>query len=419
MPILPILNCGASGIDTKLTGMKKRVFIAAHYLEIGGAEISLIGLLQAIDYSRCDVDLFLYQHTGELMTLIPKEVRLLPEISAYAQFESSLRQTLFSRYWRIGLARLKSKWQYHWFRKSHDCPDNNAYFQYLADNVTPLLPPLDYLGEYDLAVNFIGVMNVIRDKVKAKRKVAWIHTDYSKISVNARMELPVWSSFDEIVSISDASTESFLNIFPTLKGRVSVMENILSPTFVRSRAEMGHPDGMQVKDGEVCLLSVGRFCKAKNYDNLPFILKRIRENGVNARWFVIGYGGDEALIRQRIKDACMQDYVEILGKKDNPYPYIKACDWYVQPSRYEGKSVTVREAQMLGKAVIVANYSTAKSQVKNCVDGMIVPQGTSECGDAMARIIEDDKLKTKIEHYLLANDYGNEAEINKFYKLLG
>ena len=228
---------GASGIEPLHIMTKKRIFIAAHYMEIGGAEISLIGLLQAIDYARYDVDLFVYRHTGELMGFIPPQVNLLPELPIYSQFETPLRQTLFSRHWRIGLARLKAKWQYRRFRKSHGCKEGNAYYQYLANAVTPLLPSLYDLGEYDLAVNFIGMMNIVRDKVRAKRTATWIHTDYTNISVNAELELPVWGSFDHIVSISDACTASFLKIFPTLAPKVCLIENILAPAFVRRRAD--------------------------------------------------------------------------------------------------------------------------------------------------------------------------------------
>lgn len=398
--------------------MKPRIFIAAHYLEIGGAEISLIGLLQAIDYSRYDVDLFLYSHVGELMDLIPREVNLLPEIPIYTQCERPLKHTLFSRYWRIGLARLKTKWQYRQFAKSHECLDNNAYFQFLANNVTPLLPSLDDLGEYDLAINFIGLMNIVRDKVKANKKVTWIHTDYSKIGVYPELELPVWNSFDKIASISEASTDAFVQVFPSLKEKVVVIENILSPGFVRSRAEKESAEGMIKKEGEICLLSVGRFCTAKNYDNLPFILKGIREQGINAKWYIIGYGGDEPLIRQKIEQAGMQDYVIILGKKENPYPYIKVCDWYVQPSRYEGKSVTVREAQMLCKPVVVTNYPTASSQIQHGVDGIIVPMDIPGCVEKMVETLNNDKLKCSIVGYLKTHDYGNMGEVEKVYKFI-
>lgn len=403
--------------------MKPRIFIAAHYLEIGGAEISLIGLLQAIDYSRYDVDLFVYHHVGELMRLIPKEVNLLPEIPIYAQFERPLKHTLFSRYWRIGLARLKTKWQYCQYAKNHECPDGNAYFQFLANNVTPLLPSLDYLGEYDLAINFIGLMNIVRDKVRAKKKVTWIHTDYSHISVYPEMELPVWDSFNHVISISDDVTKTFLQIFPSLKDKIVVIENILSPEFVRQRAELMSRQElaleMPMNDDYLNLLTIGRFSPPKKLEEVPAICRGIIEAGVNVRWYIIGYGGSDDYIRREIEREGMQENVFLLGKKENPYPYIKACDWYVQPSRYEGKSVVVREAQMLCKPVIVTNYPTAPSQIQQGVDGVIVPMDIPGCVAQMVETLKNDKLKCSIVEYLRTHDYGNMGEVDKVYALLG
>ena len=116
----------------------------------------------------------------------------------------------------------------------------------------------------------------------------------------------------------------------------------MSSEFVRKRAnETEVTSEIPKKKGRVNLLSVGRFTDAKNYDNVPDICKRVRKQGIDLYWYIIGYG-DGTLIRQKIKEAGMEDYVVILGKRMNPYPYMKACDIYAQPSRYEGKSVTVR-----------------------------------------------------------------------------
>lgn len=167
------------------------------------------------------------------------------------------------------------------------------------------------------------------------------------------------------------------------------------------------------------LLSIGRFCHAKNYDNVPDITRRIVEAGyTDLRWFLIGFGGDEPLIRSKIAEAGMEDHVIILGKKDNPYPYIKACDIYVQPSRYEGKSVTVREAQILYKPVVVTNYPTAKSQIREGIDGIIVPMDNEGCARGIADFIANDRLRADIINYLHSHDYGNEHEVEKIYKLL-
>ena len=95
-----------------------------------------------------------------------------------------------------------------------------------------------------------------------------------------------------------------------------------------------------------------------------------------------------------------------------------ACDWYVQPSRYEGKSVVVREAQMLCKPVIVTNYPTVPSQIQQGVDGVIVPMDIPGCVAQMVETLKDENLKNSIEGYLRMHDYGNMGEIEKIYKLI-
>jgi glycosyltransferase involved in cell wall biosynthesis len=399
--------------------MKQRIFFAIHYLELGGAEISLIGLLQAIDYSRYDVDLFVYSHQGELMRHIPKSVNLLPEIPAYAYIERPMKDVLRKGLFGVVYGRLKAKYMFRQYVKHNHPKDGSAIFQYVMNGVEPYLPPLHRFGEYDLAVSFLTPHNIVLNKVLAKRKVCWIHTDYSKIDVNAELELPVWRGYDHIVSISSDVTKAFLNVFPTLKDKMVEIHNILSADFVRSRA--GEMTAEEVakeiprEEGVINLLSVGRFTHPKNYDNVPDILKNI--NG-NVKWYIIGYGGDEPLIRQRITEAGMESKVIILGKKENPYPYIKACDLYVQPSRYEGNAVTVREAQILGKPVVVTNYPTASSQIQDGTDGIIVPMDNDGCAKGIARFLQDKPLQERITTYLQAHNYSNTSEVEKFYYLL-
>ena len=396
--------------------MKKRIFISMHYLELGGAEAALIGMLQAMDYDHYDVDLFLHSHQGEMMQFIPKEVNLLPELKKYSMIEKPMAEALRAGCFRVVLARLKAKWQFRRYLKRKGLKESAASFQYVGNAVTPILPSLAYLGEYDLAISFLNPHNIVRDKVKAKKKICWIHTDYTRIDVNAELELPIWASYDHVISISPDVTRTFLQVFPSLKDKIVEMENILSTEFVRKRAEEFDASAELAGDG-LKILSVGRFCEAKNYDNVPDICRRIRERGINLRWFLIGYG-DDSLIRQRIQEAGMEEYVTILGKRSNPYPYIKACDIYAQPSRYEGKSVTVREAQMLCKPVVVTDYPTAKSQIKHGTDGVIVPMDNEGCAKGMVDYIHNKLLQHRIVEYLQQHDYGNVGEIDKLGRVL-
>ena len=407
--------------------MKKRIFIAIHYLEIGGAEMSLIGLLQSFDYCKVEVDLFIYRHQGEFLAMIPKEVNVLPEIPAYAQIEAPMKESIQEGFWRIVYGRLKAKWEHRRFVKQNHPIDGGAIFGYIAKNVTPYLPDINPDTYYDLAISFLTPHNIVLQKVKARKKACWIHTDYIKVAVNAELELPVWDGYDHIVSISEEVTASFLKVFPTLKDKIVLIENILSERFVRERAKMEIQTDIHkvspYNDTTLNLLSVGRFSYAKNYDNVPDICKRINHQlsiihyPLRVCWYLIGFGGDEALIRQKIQEAGMEDHVIILGKKTNPYPYIKACDIYVQPSRYEGKSVTVREAQILCKPVIVTNYTTAPSQIKDGIDGVIVPMDNTKCADGIVKFIKNKDLQSQIIDYLQTHHYGNEEEVEKVYQL--
>ena len=462
---------------------KKKIFIFNYFMYIGGAESALLGLLNAIDYAKYDVDLFLAMHVGEFMTLIPKEVNLLPEDSRYAGYACPLRKVLFSKNFMIGLARLKAKRKYRTYIKNKGVNESASSFQYVVKEMMPYLPEINPRHEYDLAISFIAPHNIVAEKVRARKKICWIHTDYSVVDVNTEFELPVWSAYDYVISISPDVKKTFLQVFPSLSNKIVEMENILSPEFVRKRSEEfnvnlnlnpnefralkarrgarasanedanpnnnnnnnnnfpltanrsplnhkhndNHNDNDNNNSSIINLLSVGRFCEAKNYDNVPDICQRINimlnenedENEkFSVRWYIIGFGGDEELIRLRIEEAGMQDHVIILGKRTNPYPYIKACDIYVQPSRYEGKSVTVREAQMLCKPVVVTNYPTAKSQIQDGIDGKIVPMDNEGCAQGLAEFIMNTELQKQIIEYLMTHDYGNMGEVDKLYKLI-
>lgn len=398
--------------------MKKRLFISMHYLELGGAEISLIGLLQALDYSRYEVDLFIHRHQGELMQFIPKEVNLLPEIPAYACIESPIKETLIKGKIGVAYGRLRAKWRARKYLPKDPLKPQHSVFQYIAQEVEPYLPSLNKYGEYDLAISFLQPHNYVLSKVKAKKKACWIHTDYTKVEFDADAELPIWASYDHIVSISPDVTKSFLQVFPSVKSKIVEIENILSSDFVRRRADEKNVSAeMFKKNGIVNVLSVGRFTDAKNYDNVPDICRRIRKKGIDLRWYIIGFGND-VLIRQKIQETRMEDYVIILGKRSNPYPYIKECDIYVQPSRYEGKSVTVREAQMLCKPVVITEYPTAKSQIQHGVDGIIVLMNNEGCAKGIVDFIKDVNLQQQIVKYLQTHDYGNANEVKKLYELI-
>lgn len=429
--------------------MKKRIFIAIHYLEIGGAERSLIGLLNALDYTKYEVDLFVYEHRGEFMDMIPKQVNLLPEIGSYAAIEKPLKEVIKSGHFGIALGRLLAKRKGKRFAQQHPGKESIAVFQYVHTYVTPLLPSLHKYGEYDLAISFLIPHNIVRDKVKAKQKWAWIHTDYSFLEMDTEIELPVWSAYDKIVSISDDVTKGFLSKFPSLENKIILIENILSEQFVREQAGDGlkfkddslkckveslkcnvdglgpntlnlkpstlnpHPSTLHLTPSTINLLSVGRFSYAKAFDRAVHICKAIIDKGIDIRWYIVGFGGEEEKIKMVIHETGMEERFILVGKQLNPYPFIKACDVYIQPSRYEGKAVTVREAQILCKPVVITNYATASSQVEDGIDGIIVPNDIEGAAEGIAAFLQNKQKQQEIVAHLQNHHYGNEDEVKK------
>lgn len=400
--------------------MNPYIFIHIHYLEIGGAETALIGLLQALDPQRVAVDLFLNDHRGEMMRFIPEWVNVLPPVPAYTMIERPIREVLKRGDFRLVCARLWAKILFAGYARKKHPKDRSAIFGYVGRCVTPVLPSLKRLGRYDLAISFLTPHDIVLRKVEAKKKICWIHTDYTQIDVNANMELPVWQGYDHIASISGDVTRSFLSCFPSLKDKIIGMENILSPRFIWERAaETPVPSEMTKESGETLLLTIGRYSYPKKIEEIPVICRLLMEKGLRVKWYIIGYGGSDEYIRKAITQEGMAERVVLLGKRANPYPYINACDWYVQPSRYEGKSVTVREAQILRKPVIITAYPTAPSQVKDGVDGVIVPLPVGECAERMAAVIQDKALRESIVEYLSSHDYGNGREEEKLYRMTG
>lgn len=396
----------------------KKILVFSHAMEIGGAERALIGLLETIDTTKYQVDLFLMRHEGELMKYIPEGIRLLPENRQYSCLAVPFGLVLKRCCFGVSFGRFWGKWKATQRVKQLGLTgENDVALEYSHKYTAPFLPMVSR-ETYDLAISFLTPHYYVAQKVKAKKKIAWIHTDYSIVATDRESQLHMWDAYDWIASISDRVTESFLKAFPELEKKILLIPNIMPMRYLEGMTREFSAEQEIPHDGSIRLLSVGRFCTAKNFDNVPDICRRLREKGHNVKWYLIGFGGSEALIRQRIIEAGMQDTVIILGKKENPYPYIADCDLYVQPSRYEGKCVSVIEAQILHKPVVITNYATSGSQLRDGYDGIIVPMDNAGCAEGIAAVIENPQLQKQLMENTKQQDYTNAAEIHKLYQLI-
>lgn len=396
----------------------KKILIVSQAMEIGGAEKALLGILENIDLTKYEVELFLLRHTGELLKDIPSCIKLLPEIPEYASLAKPMKDNIECGEIGVAIGRIYGRIKATIFGTVNRIRHIDAIQDLYSHKYTVRYMPMISDEEYDLAVSFLAPHYFVSKRVKAKKKIGWIHTDYKTLEIDKKSELEMWSTYDYIASISDDVTESFLHSFPSLKEKIILIENIMPCSIIHRQAKEFSVEGEMPDDGSVKLLTIGRFTYPKRMDEIPVICQKIRESGVNAKWYLIGYGEDEDIIRRKIAESRVEDSVIILGKKENPYPYIKATDVYIQPSRFEGKSIAVREAQIFHKPVIITNYSTANSQLEDGVDGVIVPMEENACAAAIAEVLKNKNLLNALSQSTKTRDYVGAEEIKKLYSVV-
>ncbi|MGU8226585.1 glycosyltransferase [Clostridium perfringens] len=395
----------------------KKVLIGSFDMEVGGVERSLISMLDNFDYDNHEVDLMLYSHTGDFMPLLNNKVNLLKEDRKYSTFRKSIVETFKQGNILLGSSRVLARIFANLKGKINKTNEYGVYqMQLMWKYCLPFLPKIE--KEYDVAISYLWPHYFIAEKVKARKKIAWIHTDYSTIETDVNLDLKMWDKFDHIIAVSEECKNAFLKKYPTLNKKIRVIENITSPEFIKKMAEENLEEEIW-EENIFKILSVARLSHAKGIDRAVKALKVLHERGLtNIKWYVVGYGGDEEIIRKLIEENNLQESFILLGKKVNPYPYMKRCDLYVQPSRYEGKAVTVGEAQILGKPVMITNYTTAKSQVKEDFDGYICDSTIEGIADGIEKLFGDKALRDKLSCNCKKSDYKNFNELNKLYKLI-
>jgi glycosyltransferase involved in cell wall biosynthesis len=396
----------------------KKILISSYDMEVGGVERSLISMLGNIDNSRYKIDLMLFKHQGDFMNLLPQNSNLLPEVPQYSTFRKSIVETFRDKHYSIGFSRILSKIRTNLVNKTKRF-EEPGYFQMqiMWKYALPFLPEMKQ--EYDVAISYLWPHDFVAEKVHAKKKLGWIHTDFSTIETDIKLDLKVWNKFDHIIAVSEECKNSFVRKYKDLEEKVIVIENITSPKFILEMSE-GNVTNPMLFDTRFKLLTVARLSHAKGIDQAVKALKILIDKGIrDIVWYVVGYGGDEDFIKKLIAQNNLENSFILLGKQTNPYPFIKACDLYVQPSRYEGKAVTVTEAKVLGKPILITNYPTAKSQVEHGLDGVICDLSIAGLSEGIEKMYNERDLRTKLISNLNEMDFSNNDELNKLYNQIG
>jgi glycosyltransferase involved in cell wall biosynthesis len=394
----------------------KKLLIVSFDLEVGGVERSLISLLNELKGAPYSIDLFLYRHTGEFMKLIPEHVHLLPEIQEYTTFRKSIAEVFKDKNYMLANARLKAKWKaaVYKIRLSLNEPGYRQMQDMWMASLNHL-PPLE--GQYDLAVSYLWPHYTVLDKVNASNKAAWIHTDFSTVEVDSARDEKMWSRFDTIIGVSESCREAFLKVYPALSEKTVVIENMSSPESIELEADRETAVNMD-KEG-FKIVTIARFSYAKGIDLAIEAVHILGTRGVSDfTWYMIGYGGDEPKLKELVKHYGLEDRIIFLGKKINPFPYLKLADLYVQPSRYEGKAVTVTEAQIMKLPILITKYPTASSQVEHGKNGYITDLSPEGIAEGIAHLKQDDQAREALKQACTISSYSSKKDLDTFHSLV-
>lgn len=395
--------------------MKKNILFIMSNLWCGGAEKALISLLENIDYEKYKVDLFLFKHEGMFLKSLPKEVNLLPEEPNYKYFDMSIKNALpillRNRQIKIAIARIL------YFIVERIEKNKNILSQRVWKYVSTSFKKLD--KEYDLAIGFLEKNPIFFcvDKVYANKKVGWIHNDYEKLGIHYKIDCKYFDKLDRVFTVSDECLNILKRRFPQYNDKFRVMHNIIPERTIK-RLSTEIVEDIKFNNKCINIVSIGRLTYQKGFDIAIDACKILVDKKYKIQWIIIGDGEERKLLQHKLEENNLTNNFILIGLRDNPYKYVSNSDIYVQPSRFEGKSIAIDEAKILAKPIVTTNFSTVVDQIENNKNGIIVEKTAESIAEGIEKIIIDNNLKNNLIGNLIKEENRSANEINVFYDVL-
>lgn len=334
---------------------KVKIAIIHGSLVIGGAEKALINMLRYIDYNKVDITLWVKDDKGPLHNQIDPRVKIeYWGERLQADYKNVLMNyikdgRIVKAIYSIGCRLLSRLFVNDWH-------NNLKYY------IKSMMP--SKAQNYDVVISYQSLVKeeimILSYFLKGEKKIGWIHGECKH---NA--EDPYFKSFPieygkmhSIFCVSESVKQIFLDKYPNLKNAVRVMYNLQNYSEIMRLSE----EDVGNIFGQLTLVTVGRVSKEKGQDMIPYIARGLKEKGYEFVWYIVGDGKQREGIEQKIQEFHLEKYVILLGSKSNPYPYIKNCSIYVQPSYTEGFCLTTFEAKILKKVIVLTDVPGMREQ---------------------------------------------------------
>ena len=400
--------------------MSKKVLFVINTLGQAGAEVALLELLRSMDPAEYDISLYVLMEQGELLSRIPEHVRLLndryEEVSVLGREGSGkmvstvlralvTRGTIFRRfpYLVSNLAAM--------IRRGRIWPDK-LLWRVISDGAKRLEET------FDLAVAYLegGSAYYVADYVKARKKAAFIHIDYGQAGYTRKLDQDCYLRYDSIFTVSGEVKEHFLAAYPECGRRTEIFHNQMDQEEIKRRSrEVG---GFTDSYSGIRILTVGRLTYQKAYDYAITALKLLKEEGYPVKWYILGEGNQRTVLEKKIEEYSLQEDFLLPGAVANPYPYYAQTDIYVHATRFEGKSIAIQEAQILGCPIIASDCSGNREQIVNGADGLLCDLDPETIKESIAVLIKDEEKRKALGRAAADKNNSYKEDMQMLYALM-
>ena len=280
-------------------------------------------------------------------------------------------------------------------------------------------------GDYDVEIAFLEgpITRLFSTKNLKTKKISWIHNDISQVfgkgikaKLKKRLDEKIYSKFETLVFVSKDNLKNFEKTYPDIKNNKEVIYNYINKAQVIEKAKEEQKEKFDTKF--INFVTVARLVPQKGIDRLIKVHSKLLKDGLFHNIYVIGDGPEKEKLQELIKKENVDETFNLLGKKENPYPYIKNADYFCLLSQFEGYGMVLEEAKILGKPIIITN-TAAREAVENYGNAKIVENTEQGIYDGIKEIIKNYNLKEENDSLKKKLEYNNEFIIEQIEDLIG
>lgn len=396
----------------------KKVLFVINTLGGAGAEKALLELLRKFTPDQYEIDLYVLLEQGELISQVPEYVNVLnrkytAESVLSTEGKKELNRKVFKRLFIHGALFKNIPYLIRntaaMIRRKKIYADK-LLWRVMSDSGMKLDK------NYDMAVAYLegGSTYFVHDHVRAEKKFTFLHVDYQYAGYSRELDRDCYLDFDRIFTVSGEVKTIFDRVYPECRDRTFVFHNLIDREKIRKKAEL--PGGFSDTYDGKRILTVGRLTAQKAYEVAVDAMKLLKDEGIKARWYVLGEGELRNKLQQKIDNFGLKEDFLLLGAVENPYPYYKQCDLYVHATRFEGKSIAIQEAQVLGCALLVSDCSGNREQVENGTDGVLCQLSPEEISRNIAELLRDEEKCRQYGKRAAARISSEQGDVLKMFK---